>query len=69
MTKAKQAALAVGGMVAVPEFGPDRPDGATDFNDLAALAGLDAVKACMDAAIPCAVEVQADSAHAPLQAG
>lgn len=46
MTAAKQAALAVGGFVVVPRFPADRPNKATDFNDLAALAGLDAVRAC-----------------------
>ena len=51
MTKAKQAAQAVGGLLAVPSFPEGRPDKAKDFNDLAALAGLGAVKACMDAAI------------------
>jgi len=46
MTAAKQAALAVGGFVVVPQFPAGRPDKATDFNDLAALAGLSAVWAC-----------------------
>ena len=45
-TKARAAAQAVAGLVAVPDFGSDRPDKATDFNDLATLAGLDAVRAC-----------------------
>ena len=43
---AKQAALAVGGLVVVPQFSAHRPDKATDFNDMAALAGLVAVRAC-----------------------
>ncbi|PIV89415.1 MAG: hypothetical protein COW48_00655, partial [Hydrogenophilales bacterium CG17_big_fil_post_rev_8_21_14_2_50_63_12] len=38
-----EAARAVAGMVAVPDFGTGRPDGATDFNDLAQLSGLEAV--------------------------
>ena len=46
LTAAKQAALAVGGSVVVPQFPAGRPDKATDFNDLAALIGLDAVRAC-----------------------
>jgi len=50
MTKATEAARAIGGMLAVPDFGPDRPDRASDFNDLAALDGLDALKRCVDAA-------------------
>jgi len=36
MTKATAAALAVAGKLAVPDFGSDRPDGVSDFNDLAA---------------------------------
>ena len=51
MTKAKEAALAVGGLLAVPSFPANRGDKDTDFNDLHQLAGLDAVKACMEAAI------------------
>ena len=51
ITKAAAAALAVGGLVAVPSFPADRPDKATDFNDLYLLAGPDAVKACLDSAI------------------
>ncbi len=49
MTKARAAALAVGGYLAVPEFfGHDRADKDTDFNDLHHLAGLAAVKAGID---------------------
>lgn len=43
------AAQEVGGLLAVPGFGPDR-DGQTDFNDLACLHGLEAVKAALGAA-------------------
>ena len=50
MSKAKAAAQAVGGLVAVPTFPADRGDKATDFNDLHQLAGAGAVKACIDAA-------------------
>ena len=46
LTSAKQAAMAVGGVVVRPHFPTDRPPKATDFNDLAALAGLSAVRAC-----------------------
>ena len=49
-SKAEAAARAVGGVVAIPDFGPDRPDCATDFNDLATLAGLDAVRRILEAA-------------------
>jgi putative DNA primase/helicase len=50
MTKARAAAVAVRGWLAVPDFGQSRPDKATDFNDLHQLAGADAVKRCIDAA-------------------
>jgi putative DNA primase/helicase len=43
MTKGTEAARAVGGLVAVPMFGADREPDATDFNDMAALCGLEAV--------------------------
>ena len=46
LTSAKSAALAVGGFIVVPQFPAGRPDKATDFNDLGALAGLSAVRAC-----------------------
>jgi putative DNA primase/helicase len=51
LTKARAAAQAVGALVAVPSFPAGRPDKATDFNDLHQMAGLDAVKACIDNAI------------------
>ena len=47
---AEEAARAVGGWLALPDFGPNRPDDATDFNDMAALHGLEAVRRCIDAA-------------------
>lgn len=46
LSAAKSAALAVGGFAVVPQFSAERPPKATDFNDLAALAGLDAVRVC-----------------------
>jgi len=52
-TAATGAAKAVGGIVVYPIFPADRPDKATDFNDLQQLAGcgLDAVKVCFAGAI------------------
>lgn len=44
LAKATEAARAVGGLLAIPNFGASRPDKATDFNDMAALYGLKAVK-------------------------
>jgi len=43
LTKATEAALAVGGWLAVPDFGADRPAKATDFNDVMMHRGLEAV--------------------------
>lgn len=50
MTKARAAAVGIGGYLAVPIFDGSRPDKATDFNDLHQHSGLTAVKACIDAA-------------------
>lgn len=47
---ATEAALAVGGLVAVPDFGPDRQEGLTDFNDLARVRGPEAVRVIIEAA-------------------
>lgn len=52
IAKASEAALAVGGLLAVPDFGADRPEGATDFNDLAIHRGADAVKRAIANARP-----------------
>ena len=51
IAKAKEAAQSVGGRVAIPRFGENRPEKATDFNDLALHLGNDAVKACIDGAM------------------
>jgi putative DNA primase/helicase len=44
LTKGTETARAVGGLLAIPDFGPGRRDGMTDFNDMARLRGLEAVK-------------------------
>lgn len=44
LTAATDAARAVGGLLALPDFGIDRPAGATDFNDMATLCGAEAVR-------------------------
>jgi putative DNA primase/helicase len=69
LSKAREAAAAVGGVVAAPEFGPDRADRATDFNDLAQLAGLDVVRCGIDAALAMAPEVKqvSPASHTPRQ--
>jgi putative DNA primase/helicase len=50
IAKATEAARAVGGLVAVPNFGADRPEGATDFNDLHRAHGAEAVKRAIERA-------------------
>jgi putative DNA primase/helicase len=50
LTRAGEAAAQVGARVAVPEFGDDRPEKATDFNDLQAHLGLDRVRECLHGA-------------------
>jgi putative DNA primase/helicase len=50
-TKAHEAAPFARGVVAVPDFGGDRPDGLTDFNDLASFAGGDRVREIINAAL------------------
>lgn len=44
LTKATEAAEAVKGKLIVPDFAADRPEDATDFNDLTRLRGEDAVR-------------------------
>ncbi|MFN7855503.1 MAG: DUF3987 domain-containing protein [Acidovorax sp.] len=50
ITKATEAAQAVGALLAVPQFTGERGDKETDFNDLAQREGLNAVRQCIDAA-------------------
>jgi putative DNA primase/helicase len=50
LTHARDAARATGASIAVSTFGADRPAGATDFNDLHRVRGLEAVKDSIDAA-------------------
>jgi putative DNA primase/helicase len=63
-TKGGEAARAVGGVLTVPDFGADRPEGATDFNDLAIAKGPAAVKAAIEMAVPAALaNAPAEDAH------
>lgn len=50
LTKATEAARVVNGKLAVPSFPDSRGPKDTDFNDLAHLVGLDAVRDCIEAA-------------------
>jgi putative DNA primase/helicase len=52
LTKACEAASSVHGLVAIPDFGPSRPEGATDFNDLMQHRGADAVRRSIAGARP-----------------
>lgn len=63
--KATEAAQAVSGLLAMPVFGTNRPDKATDFNDMAKLSGLEAVKLAIDAAKP--VEQKTDPVGSDLR--
>jgi putative DNA primase/helicase len=47
LTKAKDAAGQVDAKIAIPEFGKNRPEKATDFNDMAAQVGLTKVAECL----------------------
>ncbi len=47
LTKAEEAANIVDAVIAFPEFNEDRPDWATDFNDMMQLKGLEAVGECL----------------------
>lgn len=46
--KARSAALAVGGLLAVPDFGDVERDGESDFNDLVGLRGELTVRGCIE---------------------
>jgi putative DNA primase/helicase len=48
LTKATEAAQAVNGRVVLPLFGENRPEKATDFNDLHQAQGLEAVRRCIE---------------------
>lgn len=48
IAKANNAALAVNGLLAKPQFGSDRSDNQIDFNDMAQVYGHEAVKQCID---------------------
>ena len=52
LSHARAAAEAVGGFLAMPDFGGDRPDNASDFNDLRRAAGPAAVRASVERATP-----------------
>lgn len=55
---AVDAAEAVGGLLALPDFGTDRPESATDFNDMANMFGADAVRLRIKALLRTAAAAQ-----------
>ena len=65
VTEANKAAQAVGAEVANPEFREPRPEHATDFNDMAAHLGFDAVKQAINAATEPARNVEVDEIDWP----
>ena len=66
ITKATEAAGSVGGLLALPAFGTNRPAGVSDFNDMAALHGLEAVEeAIAGASVPARRKHQPGKEHAP----
>ena len=58
LTKAREAAHAVGAFLAVPDFGANRPDGATDFNDLHRHVGREGMRTSIERA----ASVESDAA-------
>lgn len=65
LTKATEAARSVGGLLAIPRFPATRKDGDTDFNDLARLAGPEAVAACIEMAAEPADQIPSDAESSP----
>lgn len=64
LSKATAAAKAVGAFLAVPDFRSDRPAKASDFNDMAALHGLEAVRRAIGgAAAPAMAESQSKASN------
>lgn len=62
--KATAVACELGALLAVPDFGSDRPAGASDFNDLHQIDGLQAVRACIEAAsLPVTSAAPSTGAH------
>ncbi len=55
--KATEAAQLVGGLVAMPVFGEPRLEGVKDFNDMATMQGLDAVKLAIESAQSVSIQV------------
>lgn len=64
--KAEAAALAAGGIMVLPVFRGDRPDKATDFNDLHQAEGLEAVRRIVAGAVESIASQGGDSQPEPI---
>jgi putative DNA primase/helicase len=65
LTKATEAAHSIGGLLATPRFPATRKDDDTDFNDLARLAGPEALAACIEAAAVPADQIPSSAESSP----
>lgn len=63
LTKATEAARAVGALLVIPDFGNNRPDTATDFNDMATLLGIEAVRRTIGNAAVSLIEQNLESSE------
>ena len=61
LTKAKEAANEVSGFLAIPNFGDNRPDGYTDFNDMENHSGSGSVRLVIEAAIQKIIDIKSES--------
>ena len=59
---AVEAARSVGGLLAVPHFGVDRPEAATDLNDMATLRGIESVRTAIADVLSSTVNPESDPA-------
>lgn len=66
--KATEAARAIGARIAFPQFGEDRPERATDFNDLHQSQSLEAVRVCLEGAGPALLPGKVAGKDGPAQA-
>lgn len=67
LSRATEAAEAVGGRVAIPDFGDNRPEDATDFNDLHQVRGLASVKECIQKALDIKGEQEKEEVQHPIE--
>lgn len=56
LTKATEAARSIRGLLAVPNFGKNRPEGVSDFNDMAQFSGVESVRLVVENAMSLKIE-------------